>query len=143
MRLLLDTHTLLWWVADSADLSTAARQTIADRRNSVHVSVASLWEIAIKAGKGKLELFDDFDRTLDQEPFGRLDILTDHARAVRSLPHLHGDPFDRMLIAQALRPLADGQVCAAAARDKPCLMTFTREGDVWRLTAVDMSSIKL
>jgi hypothetical protein len=49
---------------------------------------------------------------------------------------------NRMLIARALRPLGDGRVCAAAARDKPCLMTFTHEGDVWRLTAVDMGSVK-
>jgi PIN domain nuclease of toxin-antitoxin system len=98
---LLDTHPLLWWVQDSPDLSAQARQAIADRRNSVHVSVASLWEISIKVGKGKLDLFDEFDRTLDQEPFARLDILTPHARAVRSLPHVHGDPFDRILIAQA------------------------------------------
>jgi len=101
VRLLLDTHPLLWWVTDSPDLSIEARHAIADRRNSVHVSVASIWEIAIKAGKGKLDLFDEFDRTLDQEPFARLDILTPHARAVRLLPHIHRDPFDRMLVAQA------------------------------------------
>lgn len=76
MRLLLGTHPLLWWVTDSPDLSDEARQAIADRRNAVHVSVASLWEIAIKAAKGKPSLHDDFDRTLDQEPFGRLAILT-------------------------------------------------------------------
>jgi PIN domain nuclease of toxin-antitoxin system len=86
---------------DSPDLSEEARRAIADRRNSVHVSVASLWEIAIKAGKGKLDLFHDFDRTLDQEPFARLAILTPHARAVRLLPNIHGDPFDRILVAQA------------------------------------------
>lgn len=101
MKLLLDTHPLLWWVADSSDLSAEARQAIADRRNSVHVSVASIWEIAIKAAKGKLDLYDEFDRTLDLEPFARLAILTPHARAVRSLPHIHSDPFDRILIAQA------------------------------------------
>jgi PIN domain nuclease of toxin-antitoxin system len=101
VRLLLDTHPLLWWVTDSAALSAEARQAIADRRNSVHVSVASIWEIAIKAGKGKLKLYDEFDPTLDQEPFARLAILTPHARAVRALPHIHGDPFDRLLIAQA------------------------------------------
>lgn len=101
MKLLLDTHPLLWWVTDSPELSHEVRKIIADRRNNVHVSVASLWEIAIKVGKGKLGLYDDFDRTLDQEPFARLAILTPHVRAVRSLPHLHGDPFDRLLIAQA------------------------------------------
>jgi PIN domain nuclease of toxin-antitoxin system len=101
VRLLLDTHPLLWWVTDSPNLSDQARQVIADRRNAVHVSVASLWEIAIKTAKGKLSLHDDFDRTLDQEPFGRLAVLTPHVRAVRALPHLHGDPFDRLLVAQA------------------------------------------
>jgi PIN domain nuclease of toxin-antitoxin system len=101
VRLLLDTHPLLWWVTDSPDLSAELRQAIADRRNNVHVSVVSLWEIAIKTGKGKLNLYDDFDRTLDQEPFARLAILTPHVRAVRSLPHIHADPFDRLLIAQA------------------------------------------
>jgi PIN domain nuclease of toxin-antitoxin system len=101
VRLLLDTHPLLWWVTDSPELSAEVRQAIADRRHSVNVSVVSLWGIAIKAGKGKLKLHDDFDRTIDQEPFARLAILTPHVRAVRSLPHIHGDPFDRLLIAQA------------------------------------------
>jgi PIN domain nuclease of toxin-antitoxin system len=101
VKLLLDTHPLLWWVTDSPDLPVEARQALADRRNSVHVSVVSLWEIAIKSGKGKSNLFDNFDRTLDQEPFGRLAVLTPHVRAVRSVPHIHGDPFDRLLAAQA------------------------------------------
>jgi PIN domain nuclease of toxin-antitoxin system len=101
LKLLLDTHPLLWWVTDSPELPASARQAIGDRRNSVHVSVASLWEIAIKSGKGKLNLYDDFDQTLDREPFSRLAILTPHVREVRSLPHIHGDPFDRLLIAQA------------------------------------------
>jgi PIN domain nuclease of toxin-antitoxin system len=101
LKLLLDTHPLLWWVTDSPQLPASARQAIGDRRNSVHVSVASLWEIAIKSGKGKLNLYDDFDQTLDREPFSRLAILTPHVREVGSLPHIHGDPFDRLLIAQA------------------------------------------
>jgi PIN domain nuclease of toxin-antitoxin system len=101
VRLLLDTHPLLWWVTDNPDLSAEARRAIADRRNTIHVSVASIWEIAIKAGKGKLKLYEEFDRALDREPFSQLPILASHARAVRGLPHIHGDPFDRLLIAQA------------------------------------------
>lgn len=100
MRLLLDTHVLLWWMMDDPALSPQARKHVADRANAVHVSAASIWEIAIKLARGKLKLPADFGDILDHEPFTRLDIGSRHAWATASLPPLHGDPFDRMLVAQ-------------------------------------------
>jgi PIN domain nuclease of toxin-antitoxin system len=101
VRLLLDTHSLIWWVTDSPALAPGARRAIADRRNSVYVSVGSLWEITIKVAKGKLTLFDEFDAVLDREPFTQLAISTTHIRAIAGLPAIHADPFDRILVAQA------------------------------------------
>jgi PIN domain nuclease of toxin-antitoxin system len=101
VRLLLDTHSVIWWVTDDPTLSASARQAIADRRNSVHISVGTLWEIALKVNKGKLRLFDGFDAALDQEPFTRLDIAAPHVRAAAGLPMIHTDPFDRLLVAQS------------------------------------------
>jgi PIN domain nuclease of toxin-antitoxin system len=101
VRLLLDTHVLLWWVTDNPALSADARRAVADSSNSVHISVGSLWEIAIKVGKKKLTLFDGFDEVLDREPFIQLAISASHVRAVATLPPIHGDPFDRLFVAQA------------------------------------------
>lgn len=107
MRLLLDTHALIWWMADASELSDRARSAIAERSNEVMVSIASLWEIVIKRALGKLEFPEDVETTLAVEGFGLLPIGFGHLRALESLPTLHRDPFDRMLVAQAL---ADGLV---------------------------------
>lgn len=102
MRLLLDTHALLWWLADAPQLGIAARARIAQGANSILVSTASVWEIEIKRAIGKLEAPDDLASAIERSSFEPLPISVAHATtAGRLLPH-HGDPFDRMLIAQAM-----------------------------------------
>ena len=105
MRLLLDTHTLLWFLWADPKLSGTAAALIRDPANDVQVSVASCWEIAIKVGTGKLQLGEPsrtyLPRELARNRFDLLPITLDHATAVESLPHHHRDPFDRLLIAQA------------------------------------------
>ncbi|HEY6280059.1 MAG TPA: type II toxin-antitoxin system VapC family toxin [Streptosporangiaceae bacterium] len=101
MRLLLDTHTLLWWLADEG-LSTQAREAIADPANLAAVSAASAWEISIKKALGKLAAPDDLEDQLEAGGFEPLPISIAHAVAAGRLPRHHDDPFDRMLIAQAL-----------------------------------------
>ena len=101
MRLLLDTHILLWWLADSPSLPDQARQWIADPANAVFVSAVSLWEIWLKQSLGKLKVPADFETRLAGESFESLPLMAAHTRGVASLPWHHRDPFDRMLIAQA------------------------------------------
>ena len=100
-RILLDTHVLLWWLADSPLLGARARSLIADTRNPIYVSAATTWEIAIKRAKGMLEAPDDMDRIVEDEGFEKLPITLFHGEQAGSLPEIHRDPFDRMLIAQA------------------------------------------
>lgn len=102
MRLLLDTHALLWWRDDSPHLSARAKAEIADPINVVLVSTATLWEIAIKRGIGKLNFPDDLEDVIREESFALLMITYQHLRRLEALPELHRDPFDRMLVAQAL-----------------------------------------
>lgn len=103
MRLLLDTHVLLWWLADDRRLVRRTRQIIADPNNAIFVSAASIWEIAIKAGLGRLKVdVDVLASGLEANGLMSLPIAAAHAAAVFHLPLLHRDPFDRMLIAQAL-----------------------------------------
>ena len=100
MNLLLDTHVLLWW-GEERRLSPEASAAIADPENIVYVSAASIWEISIKRARGKLNVDDAiFDVHLDG--FEELPITHREARQAGALPDLHRDPFDRMLIAQAL-----------------------------------------
>ena len=101
MRLLLDTHVLLWWVGGSAKLPQAMRELIADPERTVFLSAASAWEIRIKQKLGKLDLPDEFDAAVDGTEFQWLPISRAHANATAALPLHHRDPFDRMLIAQA------------------------------------------
>ena len=101
MRLLLDTHILLWVMQDSPQLGRAARRLL-DEAQAIHVSSVSLWEIAIKNALGKLRLDQaELDAQLDQIGFSPLPVTWAHTRALRDLPPAHGDPFDRMLVAQA------------------------------------------
>ena len=100
-RLLLDTHVLLWWLADSPKLGRIARTTIAAGENVVYVSAVSVWEIAIKKSLGKLRAPDDFDQILQEEGFEELPVSVHHAEHAGGLPNHHRDPFDRMLVAQA------------------------------------------
>jgi PIN domain nuclease of toxin-antitoxin system len=100
MKLLLDTHVLLWWLADDPALSIQARRLIANEPE-VLVSAASAWEIAIKRALGKLEAPEDLTDAMDASGIGRLPIEFEHAVTAGGLPRHHDDPFDRMLVAQA------------------------------------------
>jgi len=102
MNLLLDTHVLLWWLEDNPTLLKKAKKAIADGGNVVFVSTATIWEIRIKQALGKLEIPDNFRTILEQQAFEMLPITADHAHLIGELPSHHRDPFDRMLIAQAL-----------------------------------------
>jgi PIN domain nuclease of toxin-antitoxin system len=102
MRLLLDTHVLLWWLANNPRLSAYARAVMADSDNQVFVSAVSAWEIEIKRAIGKLEAPEDLLGAIAANDFERLDIKVEHSLWLRELPLHHNDPFDRMLIAQAL-----------------------------------------
>ena len=105
MRLLLDTHTLLWWLTDDPRLSEVARQAIANRDNEIHVSAASAWEIATKQRIGKLEGVPDtttrYGELVEADGFRHLPISHLHALRAGSWPIAHRDPFDRMLAAQS------------------------------------------
>jgi PIN domain nuclease of toxin-antitoxin system len=100
-RFLLDTHVLLWWLDDSPKLGPRCKELIGDQRNEVFVSAATTWEISIKKALGKLEAPEDIDSIVEDEGFSKLPISLYHGQLAGSLPVLHRDPFDRMLIAQA------------------------------------------
>jgi PIN domain nuclease of toxin-antitoxin system len=105
LRALLDTHALLWWLSDDPSLPRAARQFIAETKNTLIVSAASAWEIAVKVRLGKLptaaDLAADFSGLVQREGFELLAISSEHGIRAALLPGPHRDPFDRMLIAQA------------------------------------------
>jgi len=104
MKLLLDTHALIWFAENDAHLSLGARQALEDEANELVCSVASIWEMAIKASLGKLKLgalFDTFRRRLEEHGFAILPLEYAHAAHVLRLPWHHRDPFDRLLVAQA------------------------------------------
>jgi PIN domain nuclease of toxin-antitoxin system len=101
VRLLLDTNALLWWLADEG-LADQARDAIADPENLVVVSAVSAWEISIKKALGKLAAPDDLEHHVQAGGFTPLPITIAHAVAAGQLVRHHDDPFDRMLIAQAL-----------------------------------------
>jgi PIN domain nuclease of toxin-antitoxin system len=104
--LLLDTHTFLWFVWDDPQLSSSAKALIEDPNNHKLVSIASCWEISIKAGVGKLELGEPsrsfLPREIARNNFELLPITLDHATMVEALPVHHRDPFDRLLVAQLI-----------------------------------------
>jgi PIN domain nuclease of toxin-antitoxin system len=106
MRLLLDTHAFLWWLADDASLSAAAESAIADSANIVQVSAATAWEITTKWRLGKLPgaalVAADVAREIAAEGFAELPVTVAHGQHAGALPGTHKDPFDRMLVAQAL-----------------------------------------
>lgn len=101
MRILLDTHVLLWWLADDPELTEPGREVIAAPENLIAFSAASIWEIRIKQAIGKLDLPADFAGVLASQPFEPLAVTVAHAHALHGLPLLHRDPFDRLLVAQA------------------------------------------
>ncbi|HEY4051747.1 MAG TPA: type II toxin-antitoxin system VapC family toxin [Acidobacteriaceae bacterium] len=105
MRLLLDTHLLLWAAGEPARLSTTARRLMKHEANELMFSAANLWEIAIKRGLGRFDFQVEprlLRRGLLDNGYSELPIGSDHALAIDGLPPLHKDPFDRILIAQAI-----------------------------------------
>ena len=105
MRLLIDTHSLLWFCEGNPALSATARAAMEDMTNERYVSHASAWEVAIKLNLGKLSLQTDcgdlFPGVMDANGFVLLNLSLAHYQALIPLPRHHGDPFDRMIIAQA------------------------------------------
>jgi len=105
VKALLDTHAFLWWITDDRRLSQVARDVIGEGENELYLSAASGWEIAIKAGIGRLRL----DRPMEEEIPAQLEangilvlpVQLAHALRVSALPGIHKDPFDRLLVAQA------------------------------------------
>lgn len=104
MKLLLDTHLLLWAAGDPQRLSPEARALIGDEDNELLFSAASLWEIAIKSGLGREDFAVDarlLRRGLVDNGYGELPVASEHAVAIVGLPPIHSDPFDRLLVSQA------------------------------------------
>ena len=116
MRVLLDTHVLLWWVDDASSLSRRARTTISDPGNECLLSLASCWEMAIKLSLGKLRLSGAIERFIPEQlaanGFHQLAIDFRHVAKVATLPFHHRDPFDRLLAAQAIE-----ERCAIVSAD--------------------------
>lgn len=106
MKLLLDTHAFLWFILGDAKLSTVARTAIEDPANESHLSVASIWEMAIKASRGRLTLHQPFETLIRQQVHLNGIVVNsvsmDHALFTAQLPAHHADPFDRLLIAHSL-----------------------------------------
>jgi len=106
MKILIDTHTLIWMDSDPRQLSPTAVACFNDPANEIWLSVVSVWEMVIKSALGKLTLSGDIHQVVQdiqaQNPLLLLDIRYPHALAVRGLPLIHKDPFDRLLVAQAL-----------------------------------------
>lgn len=109
-RYLLDTHVWLWWLADDPSLSRPARAVIGDGTHTILVSAASTWECMIKARLGKLRLPDEIESLVEhaeaEDGFSLLPVRHGHALRLHSLPPIHRDPFDRMLVAQAIEEQA-------------------------------------
>lgn len=103
MKLLLDTHALLWWLSDDDRIGPQARALIADPGNDVLVSVVSLWEIVVKVRVGKLEAdIREIAGACDRSGLISIAVRLDHLRLLATLPMHHRDPFDHLLIAQAI-----------------------------------------
>jgi PIN domain nuclease of toxin-antitoxin system len=106
MRILIDTHTFLWFIDDHPALSTTARSSIEDENNDVLLSIASIWEMAIKISLGRLKLNGSFEPYIAEQlrlnHITLLPITLQHIAAIATLPFHHKDPFDRLIIAQGL-----------------------------------------
>jgi PIN domain nuclease of toxin-antitoxin system len=103
MRLLLDTHVLLWWLTNDRKLSKAIAGILSSEENDVAVSAAAIWEIAIKRALGRIDVeMEDLMAAIQADGFAELPVRFLHASKLESLPRHHDDPFDRMQIAQAI-----------------------------------------
>ena len=101
MRILLDTHVFIWWDDENPALAGELREKISEPANEIYVSAASIWEIAIKRGRGKIAFARGIKEAIATNRFLPVPITPDHAEYAGGLPPHHRDPFDRMLIAQA------------------------------------------
>jgi len=101
VRLLLDTHVAIWYFEDPALLVDDARRAVQDPRNVSYLSAASVWEAAVKQSLGRISLPEPLDVGAVRAGFDELAVTCAHGRAAAALPAMHGDPFDRMLVAQA------------------------------------------
>jgi PIN domain nuclease of toxin-antitoxin system len=102
MRYLLDTHVILWWLTNDPSLTQDHRKIIMHKQNRCFVSAATVWEMSIKAGLGKLEIPKDYLDVVRSQGFFELPITWAHAEVARQLPTHHKDPFDRLLISQTI-----------------------------------------
>jgi len=102
MRILLDSHTIYWWIEDPSLMAAHCRNRICDPENEIFFSPASIWELFIKVSKGKLKVPFDLADQLKDYGIIELPIISEHAQRAASLPRIHDDPFDRRLIAQTL-----------------------------------------
>lgn len=102
MRLLLDSHVLLWWLEDPKLLDRKLQTILHDPRNEAFFSPASIWELGLKVAKGNLQFPSNFTDILLADGFDELPVTSAHAMRTLTLPRIHLDPFDRMLIAQTL-----------------------------------------
>ncbi|MBS1537169.1 MAG: type II toxin-antitoxin system VapC family toxin [Bacteroidetes bacterium] len=105
MKYLIDTHTFLWFSAGNSEISSIAKQLIADRNNEIYVSIISLWEISIKTAIGKLEISGGYEQVIEDLTENEMEILSvnfAHTVIQNKLPMFHRDPFDRMLASQAI-----------------------------------------
>jgi PIN domain nuclease of toxin-antitoxin system len=101
MKLLLDTHAFLWWDSNDARLPIVLHSAVASPNNEVFVSAATVWEIAIKRALGKLIFGQTLGKAIEDHGFTALPITVEQAEWAGALPHVHRDPFDRLLVAQA------------------------------------------
>ena len=105
MNLLLDTHVAIWWMNKYEKLSTKTKALLVDRENTLHISIVSAWEVAIKASIGKLPEFDGgvkaFLAEMEANPIVFVPVKKQHVKMVETLPFHHRDPFDRLLVATA------------------------------------------
>ncbi len=102
-KYLLDTHIFLWWISDSNQLSKEVFDIISDTSNQIYISSATIWEIAIKEALGKLKVDADLDSIIETNGFIELKVSAICANATKKLEQIHRDPFDRMLISQAIK----------------------------------------
>jgi len=107
VKVLLDTHAFLWWIDDNPSLSQTAREVVSNPGNEIFLSAVSVWEIAIKARAGRLEIFSGelsafVERQMRENQFLPLSVTLPHSAKIHTLSNHHRDPFDQMLVAQSL-----------------------------------------
>ena len=102
MRLLLDSHVVIWWLDDSSRLQNATRDILISPDNELFLSAVTTWELNMKIARGNLHLPEDYAERLLNDGMAELTVAIRHAAILKNLPPIHGDPFDRMLIAQTL-----------------------------------------